>query len=119
MEFNKDFGECSFQIFAERSHNLHFRHAEKASQINTASVKLQESLLKELLLQLEYVRDIITRCSNVRKLSAQRDEAYEQYRTAQKRYDDANGDFKGAAGIGAKLVVDKYREQFEKDNIVA
>lgn len=76
MEFNRDFGELSHQVFAERSNILHFRHAEKVAQINTASVKLHESLLKELLLQLDYVRDIIARCTNVRKLCVTRDEAY-------------------------------------------
>ena len=49
----------------------------------------------------------------------QRDDAYEQFRTAQKRYDEANGDFKEAAGIGARLVVDKYRGLFENENVVA
>jgi hypothetical protein len=45
-----------------------WRHAERIGPINQASVKLQESLLKELLLQLDTVRDIINRFNSVRKL---------------------------------------------------
>ena len=35
---------------------------------------------------------------------------------AQKRYDDANGDFKEIAGPGARLVVEKYKKQFSDQN---
>ena len=53
--------------------------------------------------------DIIARFNSIRMLCVKRDEIYSQYRIAQKRYDDANGDFKEIAGPGARLVVEKYK----------
>lgn len=110
MEFSKDFGKLSTEIFAERSHILHWRHTEQIGQVNVGSIKLQETLLKELLLQLDYVRDVIKQLNTVRKLCNKRKELYEQFRTAQRRYDEANGDFKGASGPSALLVIEKYKE---------